>query len=75
MSNSTSTPEELIYSIVLGFWQARALAVATELGLADLLAERSMSTSELARSPMSLLLARPIPSVPDTSEKLPKWTG
>ena len=48
MSNSTSTPEERIYSIVLGFWQARALAVATELGLADLLGDRSMSTGELA---------------------------
>ena len=34
--------------ILLGFWQARALAVATELGLADLLAEGPLHVVELA---------------------------
>src|SRR5215471_7603965 len=39
MQNTKSAPNEQIFSIVLGFWQARALAVATQLGLSDLLAE------------------------------------
>jgi hypothetical protein len=39
MENTKSTPQEQILPIVLGFWQARALAVATDLGLPDLLAK------------------------------------
>ncbi|HWZ59276.1 MAG TPA: methyltransferase [Gemmatimonadaceae bacterium] len=42
-------PHEQILSIVLGFWQARALAVATELGIPDLLADRPLPVDELAR--------------------------
>ena len=33
MQNARPTPQERIFPIVMGFWQARALAVATELGL------------------------------------------
>jgi hypothetical protein len=36
MKNTNPIPQEQIFSIVLGFWQARALAVVTELGLPDL---------------------------------------
>ena len=43
-----TAPHEQILSIVLGFWQARALAVATELGLPDLLAEGPLHVDELA---------------------------
>ena len=32
MQNTKPAPHEQIFSAVLGFWQARALAVATELG-------------------------------------------
>lgn len=43
MSETTSgtslAPHEQILSIIMGFWQSRALAVATELELADLLAD------------------------------------
>jgi hypothetical protein len=42
-------PHEQIFSILLGSWQARALAVATELGLADLLAEGPLHIDELVR--------------------------
>jgi len=48
MQNKKSAPNEQIFSIVLGFWQARALAVATELGLPDLLAEGPLHVDELA---------------------------
>jgi hypothetical protein len=48
MQNTKSAPNEQIFSIVLGFWQARALAVATELGLSDLLAEGPLHVDELA---------------------------
>ena len=48
MQNTNPAPQEQILPIVLGFWQARALAVATELGLADLLAEGSLHVDELA---------------------------
>jgi hypothetical protein len=41
-------PHEQIFLILLGSWQARALAVATELGLADLLAEGPLHVVELA---------------------------
>ena len=46
MSNKPA-PEEQILPLVMGFWQARALAVATELGLPDLLAEGPMHVGEL----------------------------
>src|SRR5215813_5423444 len=48
MQNTKSAPNEQIFSIVLGFWQARALAVATELGLPDLLAKGPLRVDELA---------------------------
>jgi hypothetical protein len=38
MQNTQPAPQERIFPIVMGFWQARALVVATELGLAELLA-------------------------------------
>jgi hypothetical protein len=41
-------PHEQILSIVQGFWQARALAVATELGLAEFLAAGPLHIDELA---------------------------
>jgi hypothetical protein len=43
-----TAPHEQILSILLGFWQARALAVATELDLPDLLAEAPLHVDELA---------------------------
>lgn len=46
MSNKPA-PEEQILPLVMGFWQARALAVATELGLPDLLAAGPMHVGEL----------------------------
>ena len=48
MQNTKPAPQEQIFSIVLGFWQARALAVATELGVPDLLAEGPLHIDELA---------------------------
>ena len=48
MQNTKPAPHEQIFSIVLGFWQARALAVATELGLPDLFAEGPLHVDELA---------------------------
>ena len=48
MQNTKPAPHEQILSIVLGFWQARALAVATELGVPDLLAEGPLHVDELA---------------------------
>lgn len=47
-SNTMPTPQERILSMVVGFWQARALTLATELGLPDLLAGRSLTVDELA---------------------------
>jgi hypothetical protein len=41
-------PHEQILNIVMGFWQSRALAVATELELADLLADGPLSADTLA---------------------------
>src|SRR5262249_17122177 len=49
MQNTKPAPHEQVFSIVVGFWQARALAVATELGLSDLLAEGPLHVNELAR--------------------------
>src|SRR5262245_61399312 len=48
IQNTKSAPNEQIFAIVVGFWQARALAVATELGLPDLLAEGPLHVDELA---------------------------
>jgi hypothetical protein len=48
MQNTKPTPHEQIFSTVLGFWQARALAVATDLGVPDLLDEGPMHVDELA---------------------------
>jgi hypothetical protein len=48
MQNTKPALQEQIFSIVLGFWKARALAVATELGLPDLLAEGPLHIDELA---------------------------
>jgi hypothetical protein len=48
MQNTKPAPHEQIFSIVLGFWQARALAVATELGLPDLLAEGPLDVDQLS---------------------------
>jgi hypothetical protein len=49
MQNTDPAPHEHIFSIVLGFWHARAVAVATELGLSDLLVDGSLHVDELAR--------------------------
>ena len=48
MQNTKPAPQEQIFSIVLGFWQARALAVATELGLPDLLVAGPLHVDECA---------------------------
>jgi predicted Rossmann fold nucleotide-binding protein DprA/Smf involved in DNA uptake len=48
MQNTKPAPHEQIFSTVLGFWQARALAVATELGVLDLLAEGPVHVDDLA---------------------------
>lgn len=47
-AHATPTPQDQIVSLVAGFWQSRALAVAAELELADLLAESSVSVDLLA---------------------------
>lgn len=43
-----TAPHEQILNIVMGFWQSRALAVAAELELADLLAEGAVPVDSLA---------------------------
>jgi len=48
MQNAKPAPQERVSSMVMGFWQARALAVATELGLAELLAEGPLDVDQLA---------------------------
>ncbi len=48
MKDSNISAPEKILSIVLGYWQARALAMATELDLADLLTEGPIHVDELA---------------------------
>jgi hypothetical protein len=52
MSKNTSvplsTPHEHIFAITVGFWQSRALAVAAELELADLLAAEPLHIDVLA---------------------------
>jgi hypothetical protein len=48
MQSTTPTPNERLFSIVLGSWQARAISVATELGLPDLVAQTPLHVEELA---------------------------
>src|SRR5258705_9129540 len=48
MQDIKPAPHEQIFSVLLGFWQARALAVATELGLSDLLVKGPLHVDELA---------------------------
>ena len=48
-SSTKAAPQEQILTFVLGFWQSRALAVATDLGLPDLLAKGPVYVDELAR--------------------------
>ncbi len=45
---SKPAPHEQILAVILGFWQSRALAVAAELELADLLAEGPLCVDDLA---------------------------
>ena len=47
MSSKAAPPEQILL-IVLGYWQARALAVATELGVPDLLAQGPLHVEALA---------------------------
>ncbi|HMF74716.1 MAG TPA: methyltransferase dimerization domain-containing protein [Bryobacteraceae bacterium] len=47
-SARTAAAHEQIFATVLGFWHSRALAVAAELELADLLAEGPLSVDVLA---------------------------
>ena len=49
MPHDQVAPNELILSLLFGFWQGRALAVATEMGLADLLADGALHVDDLAR--------------------------
>jgi hypothetical protein len=44
-----TAPHEQILSIVVGFWQARTVALATELDLAELVADRPAHVDELAQ--------------------------
>ncbi len=48
MQNTSQVPHEQIQSIILGYWQARSLALATSLGIADHLAAGPMAVNELA---------------------------
>src|SRR5579862_9546709 len=48
MAPSVPAAHEQIYGIILGYWQSRALAVAAELELADLLVEGPLSVDALA---------------------------
>jgi O-methyltransferase/methyltransferase family protein len=68
MQNKTLVPQEHILHIVLGFWQARALAVATELGLPDLLSDGPRHTEDLAsqtrtKAPALFRLMRALESI------------
>jgi hypothetical protein len=47
-SAPTPAPHEQILAMTVGFWQSRALAVATELELADLMAGKPLHIDELA---------------------------
>jgi hypothetical protein len=48
MQNNQPAPHEQILSIILGYWQANAVGLATKLGLADHLAEGPLQVEELA---------------------------
>jgi hypothetical protein len=48
MQNTNVAPHEQILSVILGFWQAHALGVATRLGVPDFLAEGPLHVDELA---------------------------
>jgi Dimerisation domain len=43
-----TAPHEQILAMIVGFWQSRALAVATELELADLIAQKPLHVDILA---------------------------
>jgi hypothetical protein len=48
MANTKPTPHEQVLSIILNFWQGRAVAMATELGLPNLLVDGPRQVDELA---------------------------
>jgi hypothetical protein len=48
MRNSESAPHEHILAIILGFWKAHALGLATKLGLPEFLADGPLHVDELA---------------------------
>lgn len=80
MKNTQPAPQEQISSIILGFWQARALAVATELGVPDLLAEGPLPVDELAsrtKTNVSALfrLLRALESIGIFTQTLPRVFG
>ena len=49
MARTAPTPQEQILGIILGYWQSRALAVAADLELADLLSTEPLHVDVLAR--------------------------
>ncbi|WP_158944376.1 methyltransferase [Granulicella sp. S190] len=49
MQSTTPSPQEQILSIILGFWQARSLALVTELHIAEHLADGPLDVAELAK--------------------------
>jgi hypothetical protein len=70
-------PHEQILALTVGFWQSRALAVAAELELADLLAERPLHVDELAaetktHAPSLFRLLRALESIGIFSQVSPK---
>ena len=48
MEDAQPKPQDRIFPIVMGFWQARAFAVATDLGIAELLSEGPLDVDQLA---------------------------
>jgi hypothetical protein len=44
-----TTPPEIMFNLITGFWVSQAIGAAAELGIADRLAERPLSTDELSR--------------------------
>lgn len=70
-------PHERLLALIFGFWQARALAAVTELGIADLLASGPLHVKELARAtktdPQALYrLLRALESLEIFSETAPQ---
>jgi hypothetical protein len=57
MQNTNVAPHEQILSVILGFWQAHALGVATKLGVPDFLAEGPLHVDELASRTETNVLA------------------